>query len=689
MSQPSPHTSPPTRFILLLMIKNESRIVRRAIASALPIVDAVCVCDTGSTDDTVPLLTAHFPTLPVPAKLYHHTWTNFGVNRSLSFTAAQDFCASLGWNPATTYALALDADMELQVAPTFQKQTLDKKGYSLIQKAGTLHYTNMRLMRLDQPWRCVGATHEYWDGPNEGTLDATQIWIDDKNDGGCKADKFERDERLLLAELAEQPTNVRTHFYLAQTYKCLGNQTKAIEFYKKRIALGGWWEEVWYSHYMIAKLFLELHKPEKAELWVQRAQKVSNYRAEALYLLVHHFRCQPHDQWKAMHYYKEAKKIPKPAIALFLESAVYDYLLDYEYTVLQYYVNPDRREGLQASMKYLCNASQAPYAFESVFSNLEFYVSPIVPSQSPFPIPTLVPASLPTPPYGPYESSSTSLAYHKNTLVGNVRYVNYSTSRQGSYASRDADGIVRTRNLFVPEFPGDLAAATPFLDASGVVPGLASYPTNVMGLEDVRIVSHNGTLYYTAASKEHTRDNKVRVVFGEYPSLAKSVVLQPPLVAGSSDCEKNWLAVGDHPLSPAAPLFIYNWHPFQAGVVNPATQQLDITIKHETPPFFQKLRGSANPILTNDGKEYLALVHVVKYGTPRKYYHLLVALDKTTLKPTRISLPFYFETHGIEYCIGLAMQPDNKPLFVYSTFDAEPRQFVAPMTMFTFLPIPA
>jgi tetratricopeptide (TPR) repeat protein len=684
------------RFILLLMIKNESRIVRRAIASALPVVDAVCVCDTGSTDNTVELLTTHFPTLPVPAKLYTHTWTNFGVNRSLSFTAAQDFCASLGWNPATTYALALDADMELKVTPSFQKQALNKKGYSLIQKAGTLHYTNMRLMCLDQGWRCLGATHEYWDGPNEGTLDATQIWIDDKNDGGCKADKFERDERLLLAELAEQPTNARTHFYLAQTYKCLQQHTKAIEFYKKRIALGGWWEEVWDSHYMIAKMYLELNKPEKAELWVQRAQKVSNYRAEALYLLVHHFRCQPHDQWKAMHYYREAKKIPKPTVALFLESAVYDYLLDYEYTVLQYYVNPDRREGLRASIQYLCNAS---HAFESVFSNLEFYVSPLVPSKNA----NLVPGSflalapvpsatlLPTPSHRPYESSSTSLATHKNKLVGNVRYVNYSTSRQGNYASRDADGIVRTRNLFVPEFPEALPAAAadtppPFLDASGIVPGLASYPTNVMGLEDVRIVSHNGALYYTAASKEHTNDNKVRVVFGEYPSLAKSVVLQPPQAAGPSDCEKNWLIVGDHPSSPAAPLFIYKWHPFQAGVVNPATQQLDITIEHETPPFFQKLRGSANPILIHDGKEeYLALVHVVKYGTPRKYYHLLVALDKATLKPTRISLPFYFETHGIEYCIGLAAQPDNKLLFVYSTFDAEPRQFVAPMAMFTFL----
>jgi tetratricopeptide (TPR) repeat protein len=552
----------------------------------------------------------------------------------------------------------------------------------LIQKAGTLHYANARLLRLDQTWRCVGATHEYWDGPNEGTLDADQIWIDDRNDGGCKADKFERDERLLLAELAEQPTNVRTHFYLAQTYKCLGQRAKAIEYYKKRIALGGWWEEVWYSHYMIAKAYLELNKPEKAELWVQRAQKVSNYRAEALYALVHHYRCQPSDQWKAMHYYKEAKKIAKPKVALFLESAVYDYLLDYEYTVLQYYVNPDRSEGLRASTQYLL-APHGNHNMDSVFSNLEFYVSPLVPPKSPsfFPLKS---TPLPTPSYAPYESSSTSLATYKNTLIGNVRYVNYSTSRQGAYASRDADGIVRTRNVYVDSFSDCALPAEPsFLDASGV-PALPSYPTNVMGLEDMRIFVHNDQLFYTAASKEHNPQHRVQMVLGEYPSLANSRVLLAPTEAGDTYCEKNWLAIGDHPAS-SHPLFVYQWFPFQAGTIDPSDNRLQITIRHNTPPLFQRLRGSANPVLSHDCTEYLALTHIVKYGTPRKYYHLIVALDKVTLRPTRISLPFYFETHGIEYCIGFTTEPDKKLLFVYSTFDAEPRKFTAPMEMFTFL----
>ena len=699
---------PDVRIIVLLMVKNEFRIIVRSMMSTLSIADAICVSDTGSTDNTLKVLDAYFPTISIPAKYYQHTWTNFGVNRTQSFQDAVDFCKSLGWNPATTYALAIDADMVLQIAAEFRKNELDKKGYSLIQKAGTLHYANCRLMRLDQPWRCVGATHEYWDGPNEGTFDAVKLWIDDKNDGGCKSDKFVRDERLLLEELAEQPTNVRTHFYLAQTYKCLGNKEKAIEFYKKRIALGGWWEEVWYSHYMIAKMHLEANRPEKAELWTYRAQKFSNYRSEAIHMLVRHFRIVG-DQWKAMHYLREAKKIPKPNVALFLESEVYDHLLEYENTILQYYTNSNKKEGLVSCARYMLHP-QAGGFLDNVFSNLQFYMDPIVKTQA-------ISLSVPPTVLDVFKPSSTSLTTHRGELVANVRYVNYETSRQGVYKSRSSDGVVRTINGFMPSIaaltvpasasPGlasivDATASrtTPlFVDASGSLSGLPSHPTNVMGLEDIRLFSHKDTLYYTAASKEHNAENKVRVVMGRYdpiscdtatattadtPYLYENRCLLPPT---PTDCEKNWLTIGDHPSS-ADPVFLYKWHPYQTGTIDPSTNTLQIRSTVPTPPYFSKIRGSANPVLMPGGKEYLAVVHTVKYDTPRKYYHHLVALDAVTLAPTRISHPFYFETHGIEYCIGFAVEPaTTNLLFVYSTFDADPKLVRLPLSTFEFLTI--
>jgi glycosyltransferase involved in cell wall biosynthesis len=660
------------------MIKNESRIICRSITSALKIADAICVSDTGSTDNTVQVLKDFYPTLSIPAKTYDHPWTNFGINRTKSFNDAKQFCHELNWDPARTYVLVIDADMELVVESSFDKQQdFGKKGYSLTQKAGTLHYINARLLRIDQPWKCVGATHEYWDGPNEGNISDSKLWINDRNDGGCKSDKFTRDLAMLEAELKEQPTNVRTHFYLAQTLKCLGRHEESIEYYKKRIELGGWYEEVWYAHYMIAHQYLELKKPEEAEMWVQKGQNFNSYRAESLYQLVKHFRIVGH-QWKAMHYYLEAKKIRKPDVALFLESEVYDHLLDYEYTVLQYYVNAaDRREGLRAAVKYLQHPLSVGY-LENVFSNIEFYVQPLL-ANTANTANTANPVTLPLPVQGTYAASSCAITKHEGQLVMNARYVNYDTSDKGVYTVKGDDGIVRTKNCFLPAIPGAFPPIQS-LDYVKEDPTLIEYQTNVMGLEDVRITSHKGKLFYTAASKSSNPDTKYRIVLGSYGSnLSDSRVLESP---GNSDCEKNWLAVSDLDLTSDFPLFIHKWHPFEVGKVNGT--KLDITTRFQMAPYFMKMRGSANAVKYKD--QFWCLTHVVKYGSPRKYYHHIMVLDGATLKPVRMSMPFYFKTHGIEYCLGFHVEQDTAQ-FAYSTFDSTPRMTTVPLSQFEFLSI--
>ena len=44
------------KIILCMIVKNESKIIERCITSALPIIDAVSICDTGSTDNTVEVI---------------------------------------------------------------------------------------------------------------------------------------------------------------------------------------------------------------------------------------------------------------------------------------------------------------------------------------------------------------------------------------------------------------------------------------------------------------------------------------------------------------------------------------------------------------------------------------------------------------------------------------------------------
>ncbi len=41
-----------TRIILCMIVKNEATILQRCLESALPVISAACVCDTGSSDET-------------------------------------------------------------------------------------------------------------------------------------------------------------------------------------------------------------------------------------------------------------------------------------------------------------------------------------------------------------------------------------------------------------------------------------------------------------------------------------------------------------------------------------------------------------------------------------------------------------------------------------------------------------
>jgi len=59
------------------MIKNEEKIIERCLKNAMSICDAICVTDTGSTDNTCNKVEEIFKTLQVPCKLYHDTWKNF------------------------------------------------------------------------------------------------------------------------------------------------------------------------------------------------------------------------------------------------------------------------------------------------------------------------------------------------------------------------------------------------------------------------------------------------------------------------------------------------------------------------------------------------------------------------------------------------------------------------------------
>lgn len=187
------------KLCLCMIVKNESRIMERCLNATKSIVDYVSICDTGSTDNTPEIIGNWCKENEIPGTVHHEPFKNFGYNRSLAVSLAQKTY------PEADYLLILDADMILEVDPNFDKTSLTEDHYLTLQYDVHIKYWLTRLLKASLPWKSVGVTHEYWDidrskvGANYNTrVDRLEtLVVNDPGDGGSKADKFERDERLL------------------------------------------------------------------------------------------------------------------------------------------------------------------------------------------------------------------------------------------------------------------------------------------------------------------------------------------------------------------------------------------------------------------------------------------------------------------------------------------------------------
>ena len=620
------------------MVKNEEKILKRCLSAVEGLVDAYVITDTGSTDKTVDLASEFLETHEGTVEMC--TWKDFGHNRTLSFKNAQNYCKAKKWDLNQTYGLLLDGDM-IFVPGKLKEQTLGELGYTLIQSAGNLDYPNTRLVRMDYNWVCRGVTHEYWDGDCK-SISKEICYIDDQNDGGCKDNKFPRDLALLLKGVQDEPDNVRYWFYLAQTYHSMGKWEQAIENYKKRIEMGGWFEEVWYSHYMIAKSYENLNNPVLFEEWVQKGYEFYPKRSEALYHLVKYLRMKG-EFFKAMHYIRIGKNIPLSQDSLFIERDAYTGLFEYEETVCRYYTLGTKREALRDSMKYLL--SDKPF-LDSVYSNMKFYIEILEGKSKPYSIQRDL--------FGPnFHPSHVSIAepYH------NIRFVNYNLNHTNTtYTMKDGlyseNNPVMTQNACYNEITQEVT----LMDDTST--NLTKIEARVKGLEDVRIYRDSlGEMRFAATVAEYVPHHAM--MRGKYdPDTGKysdCIIMESP---SGSYCEKNWLALS------GTDDVIYHWFPLQVGKYRGS--KLDIHTRHPTPWFFRHLRGSGAPAKVKN--EWWALTHFVIGEHPRNYFSCVVVIDAASFRPKRISVPFLFHSTYVEFCSNIRVKGKTITC-IYSTLD--------------------
>jgi len=412
-NQPTLNSKLEKKICLCMIVKNESKIIERCLDSAKSIIDFVSICDTGSTDGTPELIENWCKKNSIPGLVHHQPFKNFGYNRTLSVSLAQDSY------PESDYLLLLDADMNLKI-DQFDKNNLHHNQYLTMQYDNQIKYWLTRLLKTSLPWKSVGVTHEYWDldrskvsadqyFETKGKLDSLIIY--DHRDGGSRVDKSERDKRLLIEGINDQTTPIdvksRYMFYLAQTYSNLNELEEAIKWYKKRVKAGGWLEEVFYSLFQIGMCYERLYRnaSTKRELLMKDTHNSKNdqstieklrtseeqyfalatnallnaweyrpCRSEPLYYLAKMYRIKGKNNTGLM-YALQGKEIPFPKDdLLFVDYHVYDYLFDYEISICANYIKSKLELGRAAQNRLLSKINQLPLNIaRTVENNSKFY----------------------------------------------------------------------------------------------------------------------------------------------------------------------------------------------------------------------------------------------------------------------------------------------------------------------------
>jgi glycosyltransferase involved in cell wall biosynthesis len=310
-----------------MIVKNEGVVIRRCLESVRGFIDYWLICDTGSTDDTK---AAVYETLTdLPGQLVDSMWVDFGYNRTEALRLAARHA---------DYSLILDADMIARVTDPQFKTTLDADAY-LLRYEGETRYYQIMLVSNQHAFHYVGATHEYITSETAAapvTLDSVSLVH--LHDGGSRSDKFVRDRELLLRTLEHDPGDARSMFYLAQTYRDLGDIDQAIAWYQRRIAAGGWDEEVWYAKYQVGRLLAR-----RGDAWpVVLLAYLAAYafrpsRLEPIYDIVHHYRLEREYHTA----YLFASAVRESAISndiLFVDTSVYRYKLASETAICCYWL---------------------------------------------------------------------------------------------------------------------------------------------------------------------------------------------------------------------------------------------------------------------------------------------------------------------------------------------------------------
>lgn len=322
---------------LCMIVRDEAHGIARTLQSAKPWIDRWCILDTGSTDGTPEIVEQELEDLT--GDLHRAPFADFATSRNHLLALARDEQERGYAEHPTPFLLLLDADDILEGGETLRawltaeidearaEPEPDREAFFVRTRLGSTTFGSARVVRASAVfdergigWHYEGAVHEVLVHPSgrAPTITIPGVTIQHKRQPESEERtraRWERDARLLQAEVRLDPNNARARFYLARTYQALGKRGLARAEFESRIRLGGWREEVFLSildrarccdggRQIAAFLDAAAFAPHRAEPLIELSNIYRNRGAHRL----------------AFMFAREAHRLPMPDDVLFVDA---------------------------------------------------------------------------------------------------------------------------------------------------------------------------------------------------------------------------------------------------------------------------------------------------------------------------------------------------------------------------------
>lgn len=377
-------------YCLIMIVRDEAPNIERCLESVSNIATSYLICDTGSKDNTIQIITDFMAAKNIPGEVITHPWKNFGYNKTYLLEKAQkeNMCRNakyLFWldadevyitdpNNYTSYPTKEDAVklyefMETQGGAVFHLKT----------HFGSLRYWRWNLVRNDRKYMWLSPVHEYLvSEPGGGSSYIDFLHLLARKEGNSARDpkRYDKDAVMFEEFIAENGIEncPREVFYLAQTYESssLSNGPELVKkYYDIRITMtNGYDQERYISALRMARRSSSSSDKDKLS-YLLKAIEICPHRLESYYELIKHYENTNKDL--AFRYGLMGLAHRSTGVDLFVEAEIYDWRYDLDFSLVACY-SGHHKEAYEAGKRLLEQKTYPAHLDQLLRTNQNFYV---------------------------------------------------------------------------------------------------------------------------------------------------------------------------------------------------------------------------------------------------------------------------------------------------------------------------